>query len=137
MTVRLIAGRSASALAILSSVSFAAGVSVDVPGANSIVEASLPLLPNADASSENGAVTALTIRLVMTFQMIPPSENCGSFIEPLTGRSRSITPWRSASSATASLTGRLAVEPSTLSPNASWLRTILLLAVSWPSGLTR
>ena len=112
-----------------------AGVSVAVPGANSTVEVSLPP-PPLEASSANGAVTALTIRLPIAFRITPASENCGSLIEPLTGRSMSITPLRSASSAAASLTGRLAVEPSAFSPKTSWLRTIRLLAVSWPSGCT-
>jgi hypothetical protein len=76
------------------------------------------------------------MRLPSAFMTTPKSENWGSLIEPLTGRSTSITPFRSASSATASLTGRLAVDPSTFSPKTSWLRTIRLLAVSWPSGCT-
>jgi hypothetical protein len=74
-------------------------------GANSIVDVS-PLPPPLDASSANGDVTALTIRLPISLKTMPASENCGSLSEPLTGRSMSITPFLSASSATASLTGR-------------------------------
>jgi hypothetical protein len=136
ITVRLSCGRSASALAILSRLSRAAGTRPALPGANSTRLDSPPPPPNAPDRSEKGDVTAFAIRLLITFQTTLASENCGSFSEPLTGRSRSMTPFRSVSSATASFTGRLAVEPSALSPKASWLRTILLLAVSCPSGCT-
>ena len=79
---------------------------------------------------------ARPIRLTMALTMIGPTENCGSFSEPLMGKSRSITPWLSASSAVASLTGRLAGAPGTGSPNSSWFSTSLLLAVRRPSGST-
>ncbi len=71
----------------------------------------------------------------MSLKMMGARRNWGSLIEPLTGRLMSITPLRSASSATASFTGRLGASlPATRSPKLSWLSTIWLLAVSWPSG---
>ena len=72
----------------------------------------------------------------MILKITGPMRNCGSLSEPLMGRSRSITPWRSASRATASFTGRLLGAPSTGSPKVSWLSTSRLLAVSWPLGST-
>ena len=70
----------------------------------------------------------------MAFQISEPMLNCGSLSEPLIGRSTSMTPLLSASSATARRTGRLFGAPLTSSPNRSWLSTRLLLAVKRPSG---
>ena len=79
---------------------------------------------------------AFMTTLPTTFMMTGNRLNCGSFSEPLMGRLRSITPLRSASSATASFTGKLFGAPSTLSPKVSWLSTTLLVAVSCPFGCT-
>ena len=62
--------------------------------------------------------------------------NSGSFSEPEMGRFRSITPFRSESSAVANLTGRLAGAPGTASPKVSWFSTSWLRAVNWPLGST-
>ena len=86
--------------------------------------------------TENGAVIAFMMRLPMTLRMTGPRLKSGSLSEPLIGKSTSMTPLRSASSATARRTGKLAGAPLTSSPNASCLSTSLLLAVSWPSGST-
>ena len=136
-TVSLSCGRSVSALAIWSSCSRALGCSCALPGAKAtLAMSSPPAPPSARASSVNGAVMARPIRLTTALKMIGPMENCGSFSEPLMGRSRSITPLLSASSAVASFTGRLAGAPCTGSPKVSWLSTSLLLAVRRPSGST-
>ncbi len=138
VTVMISTGRSASTLATRSRPAVACALSAALPGAKGTVPSSSPPLPpKALASKVNGAVMALVIRLTMTFRITEPRLNCGSFSEPEIGRLMSITPLRSASSATASFTGRLAVEPSTFSPKASWLSTMLLLALSCPSGCTR
>ena len=134
-TVIFRAGRDSSALAILSRLSRASGDSSALPAAKGTVFSSSPAPPpSAPASRLKGDVMALTIRLPIALKMTGPRRNCGSLMEPLTGRSMSITPSRSASSAVASRTGRLVGAPGTSSPNTSWRSTILLLAVSCPSG---
>ncbi|MNT37775.1 hypothetical protein D3C72_1739310 [compost metagenome] len=135
VTVILSAGRSAKALTTLPRFCCASGVSVALPGAKGTLLISSPP-PNALASRLKGEVSALPIRLTMILKITGPMLNCGSFREPLMGRSRSITPLRSASRATASFTGRLLGAPSTGSPKVSWWRTSRLLAVSWPLGST-
>ena len=99
-------GRSSSALATLAITSWlAVGDDARCRARNSTVLRSLPPPP---PSSENGAVTDLgRTGCTMTFQISAPMLNCGSLIEPVSGRSRSITPWRSCSSATARRTGSL------------------------------
>ena len=69
-------------------------------------------------NNANGAVTALVIRLTITWMMRPPTENFGSSREPEIGSLMSMTPREFLSSATASSTGSLvAVGLSTRGPN--------------------
>lgn len=92
--------------------------------------------PKAEANSENGAVTARTIRLTSARKMMPPTENCGSSNEPEMGSSISISPRLFLSSDTASNTGSFKASGlSTRSPKVSWSRNILLLAWSLPSWI--
>ena len=119
ITVSFSCGRSASALATRSSCWRARASSRALPGAKATCDRSSPAPPSARASRVKGAVMALPIRLKMALTMTGPSENWGSLSEPLMGRSRSITPLLSDSSAVARRTGRLAGAPATGSPNCS------------------
>ena len=91
---------------------------------------------NAPVSKLNGAVTALRMMLPMILNTTGAMRNCGSLSEPLIGRFKSITPWLSASSATARRTGKDVGAPSTGSVKVSWFSTSWLDAVSCPSGCT-
>ena len=127
-------GRSVNALATLSRPCLALSDSVALPASNVMVLDSPLPPPRPPVSRLNGDVTALTIRLTSAFQISGPTLNCGSLMEPDNGKSTLMTPLRSASSATASRTGRLFGAPCTSSPNCSWFNTMLLVAVSRPSG---
>ena len=116
------AGRSASALASVSSFFNSPSPITAVPEAKAMWPKSGPP-PKAAASSENGAVTTLVSRLMITCTRIPPIEKCGSSSDPEMGRLMSISPRLFLSSATASSTGSLvAVGLSTRSPKVSWSR---------------
>ena len=78
---------------------------------------------------------AFPIRFSTMRQTMEPMRNCGSLIEPLIGRSMSITPLLSASSETASRIGRFgAWLPSTRSPNCSCPRHDLVARLQLTVG---